>query len=498
MRRRTLIGNPYGIDVKALIKKVNTAAGDPSSQDALEVNQMGIRNPGNLRGLDKLTAPLQGLMNMLKTMTPQEAGRRTGMDASELTILKEKMPQIEAAIAKLAKEAERQDVSTKKEDKWNEFITQIESFTKQLKAIMLEGLEPLLDMITQHKQEWLDSLRKFMADENFKKFLAEIPVYVEAIWKAAKAFAGLMESLAKRMGWIKQTEEEEQAQKKEQAYQQHFRRNEFDQMDPGELLRAKKEIHDSRQWVKDKATGVWDFFADPAKRGPLGKALDENVDAATDWGEKAAAAFKKTMEDWLRSPAVKAQALEGSHQEGTPYVNKTGAYQLHKGEAVLPEADADLLRHSTMAQWKRSISGIEGGYGSENPITHATGKYQVMPANIGSWTKAALGYSMSQEQFKANPAAQERVFEYMFGSYVSKFGNPLDAAAAWFTGQPIAGNRSGPDAMGTTLPGYLRQFLQGLGGSAAGINLNINDNTGGNVAISASQMATIGLSAFPV
>ena len=63
----------------------------------------------------------------------------------------------------------------------------------------------------------------------------------------------------------------------------------------------------------------------------------------------------------------------------------------------------------------RNIAQIESGgfknpYEALNPSTHAIGKYQVMPKNVPGWTMAALGRSMTPEEFKASPAAQEAVF----------------------------------------------------------------------------------------
>jgi hypothetical protein len=63
----------------------------------------------------------------------------------------------------------------------------------------------------------------------------------------------------------------------------------------------------------------------------------------------------------------------------------------------------------------RNIAGIESAgwknpYEALNPTTHAIGKYQVMPSNVAGWTQAALGQSMTPDEFRANPSAQEAVF----------------------------------------------------------------------------------------
>ena len=123
-----------------------------------------------------------------------------------------------------------------------------------------------------------------------------------------------------------------------------------------------------------------------------------------------------------------------------------------------------------MDRAKAAIAGIESRgwanpYVAMGPATEsgdrAHGKYQVMGANIPSWTREALGKSMTPAEFLANPDAQERVFETQFGKSFARYGNVEDAASIWFTGKPQsrAGNRS--DILGTTAPVYVRKFMAG-------------------------------------
>ncbi|MDB4872800.1 MAG: Phage-related minor tail protein [Massilia sp.] len=73
-----------------------------------------------------------------------------------------------------------------------------------------------------------------------------------------------------------------------------------------------------------------------------------------------------------------------------------------------------------------------GSYTAHNP-GGALGKYQVMPSNVGPWTKQALGHSETPAQFLADPAGQEAVARTILGGYYTKYG-PEGAAAAWFGG----------------------------------------------------------------
>lgn len=93
----------------------------------------------------------------------------------------------------------------------------------------------------------------------------------------------------------------------------------------------------------------------------------------------------------------------------------------------------------------------------------AYGKYQVMGANVGPWTKEALGTEMKPEEFVANPQAQDAVFSHKFGQYVEKYGNPQDAASVWFTGKPLAQGADRKDILGTTGSAYVDKFNRAMG-----------------------------------
>jgi hypothetical protein len=121
--------------------------------------------------------------------------------------------------------------------------------------------------------------------------------------------------------------------------------------------------------------------------------------------------------------------------------------------------------------WANSIASIESGgaYDKLGPYTNkgdrAYGKYQVMGENIPEWTNTHLGKRMSPEEFLANPEAQDKVFQSQFGSYVDRFGNPQDAASAWFTGQPLSRGANRKDVLGTSGQSYVDKFNAGLSGN---------------------------------
>jgi hypothetical protein len=82
---------------------------------------------------------------------------------------------------------------------------------------------------------------------------------------------------------------------------------------------------------------------------------------------------------------------------------------------------------------KQQESG--GNYSVVNSGSGALGAYQVMPDNVPSWTREALGRSLTPQQFLADPSAQDKVAETILGGYYDKYG-ARGAAAMWYSGQP--------------------------------------------------------------
>lgn len=122
-----------------------------------------------------------------------------------------------------------------------------------------------------------------------------------------------------------------------------------------------------------------------------------------------------------------------------------------------------------MGAYRAAIAKIESGgnYNALGPLTgsgdRAYGKYQVMGNNIGPWSQEALGRTLSSQQFLADPAAQDSIFDHFFGKSLSKYGNASDAASVWFTGRPLAQGGGAADVLGTTGVDYVKKFNAALG-----------------------------------
>lgn len=120
------------------------------------------------------------------------------------------------------------------------------------------------------------------------------------------------------------------------------------------------------------------------------------------------------------------------------------------------------------SSYRDAIASIESGgdYGAVGP-THskmgrALGKYQVMEANIGPWSREALGREVSPDEFLANPQIQDAVFDHKFQGYVRQFG-PEGAAQAWFGGPGGVGKIGRKDSLGTSVGEYGKKFIGAMG-----------------------------------
>ncbi|MBX4906170.1 tail length tape measure protein [Rhizobium bangladeshense] len=154
---------------------------------------------------------------------------------------------------------------------------------------------------------------------------------------------------------------------------------------------------------------------------------------------------------------------------------------------VIPVTRAPL---GNIAAYAAAIKSIESGgnYSAMGPVTasgdRAYGAYQVMGANVGPWTRQALGYSLSPSQYLASSSAQDAVFQKIFGGYAGRYG-ASGAAQAWFGGPGSVGSGgNAADMLGTTGTQYVEKFnsaltrLSGTTDSATGGLRNFNPAVG--------------------
>lgn len=121
---------------------------------------------------------------------------------------------------------------------------------------------------------------------------------------------------------------------------------------------------------------------------------------------------------------------------------------------------------SAFDKFMNAISGQESGgnYHAVNGDSGALGKYQIMPGNLPSWSKQALGHSISRQTFLNSPELQEQIARYQMQQYYNKWG-PRGAAIAWYAGPGAVNSRNLNKSQGKypTISGYVASVLRRLG-----------------------------------
>jgi len=105
-----------------------------------------------------------------------------------------------------------------------------------------------------------------------------------------------------------------------------------------------------------------------------------------------------------------------------------------------------------------------GNYKAIGPVTSsgdkAYGKYQIMGNNIPSWSKEALGRSITVQEFLNNSQIQDAIAEYKMGKYYQQYGDIGSVATAWFAGPGAVGkNSQAKDVIGTSVPSYVKNVI---------------------------------------
>lgn len=138
--------------------------------------------------------------------------------------------------------------------------------------------------------------------------------------------------------------------------------------------------------------------------------------------------------------------------------------------------------------WAISQQESGGNYKAVGPNIngdHAYGKYQVMGSNIASWTKEALGHSLTIQQWLNDPGAQEQTIAHKLGGYYAKYG-AAGAAAMWYSGQPDPNKTYGNPPVYQ----YVRSVLALMGRAPANAGSGLPKDTGGSAGDSSGGTAT--------
>lgn len=151
----------------------------------------------------------------------------------------------------------------------------------------------------------------------------------------------------------------------------------------------------------------------------------------------------------LGAPA--ARGVSGGNNQ-LAEIAKWGQYSM--APKPRPVGDGKLSPGAAGSDFERFIRAIAaqesgGRYGAVNRSSGALGKYQIMPGNVGNWSRAALGRRISANQFLHNPRYQEQIAQYMLRRYYQRYG-ARGAAEAWY---------GGPGSIGK---GYVRGYSSSI------------------------------------
>jgi hypothetical protein len=174
------------------------------------------------------------------------------------------------------------------------------------------------------------------------------------------------------------------------------------------------------------------------------------------------AAFIPFLQDGGRVPHYDYGGLVmREHHDGSEG-NVAGEAPAAQAEA--PPADDRLDR--TLGALRRIESG--GKYDIVGPASRKGdrpyGAYQVMGANIPSWTEAALGRRLTPEEFLKDKEAQDATVRHRAGLYLKQYDDPRQVASMWLSGRPIERAGNAADVLGTDVPKYLSMFDRYYGG----------------------------------
>lgn len=92
----------------------------------------------------------------------------------------------------------------------------------------------------------------------------------------------------------------------------------------------------------------------------------------------------------------------------------------------------------------------------------AYGRYQVMGANVPSWTRKYYGRELTPQQFLSNRDAQDKVARGRLNELVKKYGY-RGAASAWYSGNPNLHMSTRAQRGGPSIKGYVDSVMSRAG-----------------------------------
>lgn len=121
----------------------------------------------------------------------------------------------------------------------------------------------------------------------------------------------------------------------------------------------------------------------------------------------------------------------------------------------------------TFEAFAAAIVGQESGgnYRAVNRSSGALGKYQIMEANVGPWSREVLGRTVTPTEFLNTPALQDQIARGKLRQYYERYG-ARGAASAWYSGNPALHESTRPQPGGPSIKGYVDAVIARMGAGA--------------------------------
>lgn len=189
-------------------------------------------------------------------------------------------------------------------------------------------------------------------------------------------------------------------------------------------------VQNYQQRTQSGGQGIGGIGAYESRFGPVRQAYHERLEAerrrkmeadARKWFDAAA------RNEWIRNAqGVLNQPSGGGGGGGAGYggrrIIRSGGIRSGGGKSA---------GGSALDRFMYAISGQESGhnYNARNPDSGASGRFQIMPANWGPWSREVFGRVVAR-----TPQNQDKVARYKMNQYYRQFGRWDLVARAWYAG----------------------------------------------------------------
>lgn len=130
-------------------------------------------------------------------------------------------------------------------------------------------------------------------------------------------------------------------------------------------------------------------------------------------------------------PEARAQAVDAGRQALAAVTSPASS----SARPVRVPASCRTLPAGIKQQESGGRYGVRGVPVASHGGDRALGAYQVMPANLPGWSREVVGRTVTEDEYMASPALQDRIAGTKLGQLCAAYG-PRGAAAAWFSGRP--------------------------------------------------------------